>query len=141
MRHKLFLDTNIVLDLLGERVPFYDSIAKIATLADKGKIRLAISAMSYSTIFYVLSKYDKPKVVIEKLSKLKVFCETVGLTEKIIERGLLSNFRDFEDGLQYYSALNSNCNILITRNGKDFKESAIPIMTAEEYLKGLKYGR
>ena len=54
---KLFLDTNIMLDLLGERMPFYDSIAKIATLADKGNVLLVVSALSYSTVYYLLSKY------------------------------------------------------------------------------------
>ena len=56
MKDRLFLDTNLMLDLLGEREPFYDTAAKIATLADKGKIKLIVSALSYSTIFYILSK-------------------------------------------------------------------------------------
>ena len=66
MRDKLFLDTNIVLDLLGEREAFYDSIAKIASLADKGKLKLVVSALSYSTVFYLFSKFEKNEVVKEK---------------------------------------------------------------------------
>ena len=62
----------------------------------------------------------------------------VGLRDKMIEKGLSSKFTDFEDALQYHCALKTDCNILITRNGKDFKESDIPVMTPDEYLTSLK---
>ena len=137
MKDRLFLDTNVMLDLLGEREPFYDSIARIATLADKGKVKLTVSALSYSTVFYLLSKFESSEIVKEKLRKFKIISETSDLTDKIIEKGLSSNFSDFEDALQYHCALKADSNILITRNGKDFKESEIPVMTAEEYLKSL----
>jgi predicted nucleic acid-binding protein len=138
MRDKLFLDTNVILDLLGEREPFYDSVAKIATLADKGKINLIVSALSYSTVFYLLSKFEEYQVVKNKLIKFKVIADTSDLTDKIIDKGLTSKFTDFEDALQYHCAVKKDCNILITRNEKDFKYSEIPVMTPDEYLKSLK---
>lgn len=134
---KLFLDTNIVIDLLGERASFYDAAAKIATLADKGKIKIYVSALSYSTVFYVLSKFETSDIVKEKLRKFKVIAGTCDLTDKIINKGLSSRFADFEDSLQYHSAIKMDCNIIITRNEKDFKESAIPIMSPDEYLNSL----
>ena len=137
MKVRLFLDTNIMLDFLGERLPFYDSIAKIATLADKRQITIVVSALSYSTVGYFLSKYEKKEVAKEKLRKFKIISEICDLNEQIIEKGLNSNFSDFEDSLQYFSAISSDCSILITRNGKDFKNSSIPVMTAEEYLKSI----
>jgi predicted nucleic acid-binding protein len=126
-----------MLDFLGERLPFYDSIAKIATLADKRQITIVVSALSYSTVGYFLSKYEKKEVAKEKLRKFKIISEISDLNEQIIEKGLNSNFSDFEDSLQYFSAISSDCSILITRNGKDFKNSSIPVMTAEEYLKSI----
>jgi predicted nucleic acid-binding protein len=138
MNDKLFLDTNVVIDLLGERRPFYDSVAKIATLADKGKIELVVSALTYSTVYYVLSKFEDKEVVKEKIRKFKVIVDTSDLTDIIIDKGLSSKFRDFEDSLQYYCALGSECNILITRNVKDFKESELPVLTPDEYLNSLK---
>lgn len=137
MKTRLFLDTNIMLDFLGERYPFYDSIAKIATLADKGQITIIVSALSYSTVSYFLTKHENKEIAKEKLRKFKIISEICDLNEQIIEKGLNSNFADFEDSLQYYSALSSDTNILITRNGKDFKGSSIPVMTAEEYLKSI----
>jgi len=137
MKNRLFLDTNVMLDLLGEREPFYDSIARIATLADKGEVKLTVSTLSYSIVFYLLSKFEDSKIVKEKLHKFKIISETSDLTDKIIEKGLSSSFADFEDALQYHCALKADCNILITRNVKDFKESEMPVMTAAEYLKSL----
>ena len=138
MKTKLFIDTNVMLDLLGERMPFYISVAKIATLADKGQIILVASALSYSTVSYFLTKSENAEKAKVKLRKFKIISQICDLNEIIIEKGLNSNFSDLEDSLQYFSALSSNCEILITRNGKDFKESQIPIMTAEEYLMSIR---
>jgi len=137
MKTKLFIDTNTMLDLLGERIPFYDPIAKIATLADKEEVTMVVSALSYVTVSYFLTKFENPEKAKDKLRKFKVISEICDLDKLIIEKGLNSSFSDFEDSLQYFSALKSDCSILITRNGKDFKESQIPVMTAEEYLKSI----
>lgn len=138
MKDKLFLDTNVVVDLLGEREPFYDSAAKIATIADKGEIQLIVSALTYSTVYYLLSRFEDKELAKEKIRKFKVIADTSDLTGKIIDKGLASKFTDFEDALQYYCAVKMECNILITRNGKDFKESDIPVLTPDEYLTSLK---
>lgn len=137
MKTKLFIDTNTMLDLLGERIPFYDSIAKIATLADKEEVTMVVSALSYATVSYFLTRFENPEKAKDKLRKFKVISEICDLDKLIIEKGLNSSFSDFEDSLHYFSALKSDCRILITRNGKDFKESQIPVMTAEEYLKSI----
>lgn len=134
---RIFLDTNVILDLLGERVPFFESIAKVATLADQNKITLVVSPLSFTTIDYVLNKYETSEAVLNKLRKFKILCEVCEVDEKTIEKGLNSSFQDFEDAVQFYTALQSNCSIIITRNGKDFKHSTIPIMTAQEYLSSI----
>lgn len=134
---RLFLDTNVILDLLGERVPFFDSIAKVATLADQKKLTLMVSPLSFTTIEYVLNKYETLESVLNKLRKFKIICEVCEVNEETIDKALNSNFKDFEDAVQYFTALQSNSSIIITRNGKDFKYSTIPIMTAEEYLSSI----
>ena len=138
MKAKLFLDTNVMMDLLSERLPFYNSIAKIASLADKGEIIIVASALSYTTINYLLTKIDSVDIVLDKLRKIKILSEVAMLDEEIIEKGLNSNFSDFEDAVQYFSALKANCNIIITRNAKDFKESKLPVMTPDEFLASIK---
>lgn len=138
MKPRLFIDTNVMLDLLGERLPFYDSSAKIATLADKGEISIVVSALSYTTVAYILSKYESLEKVKEKLRKFKIISEISDLDEVTIEKGLNSGFADFEDSLQYFCAIKSECNVLITRNQKDFKDSVIPVMSADEYLVSIR---
>ena len=134
---KLFLDTNVMLDFLGERDPFYISAAKIATLADKSRLKITVSASTYDTISYFLNKYYENKKTIDKLRKFKVISEICELDTLIIEKGLNSDFSDFEDSLQYYSALRKECDIIITRNGKDFTKSQIPVMTPDEFLSSI----
>ena len=138
MKPRLFIDTNVMLDLLGERLPFYDSSAKIATLADKGEISIVVSALSYTTVAYILSKYESLEKVKEKLRKFKIISEISDLDEVTIEKGLNSGFADFEDSLQYFCAIKSECNVLITRNQRDFKDSVIPVMSADEYLVSIR---
>lgn len=138
MTDKLFLDTNVVIDLLGEREPFYHSAAKIASLADNGKIQIYVSALTYPTVYYLLTRFEKKEIVKEKIRKFKVIAKTSDLTDKIIDKGLVSQFADFQDSLQYHCALKMDCHIIITRNGNDFKESDIPVLTPNEYLSSIK---
>jgi predicted nucleic acid-binding protein len=138
VKAKLFLDTNVMMDLLSERIPFYNSIAKITSLADKGEIIMVASALSYTTINYLLTKIDSVDIVLDKLRKFKILSEVAMLDDEIIEKGLNSNFSDFEDAIQYFSALKANCNIIVTRNIKDFKESKLPVMTPDEFLASIK---
>jgi len=138
MMVRLFIDINVMIDLLGERIPYYNSIARIATLADKGKVKLIVSAFSYPTVYYLLSKFERSEKVKEKLRKFRIISEVSDLNEIVIEKGLLSNFADFEDALQYYCALKADCDVIITRNAKDFRESAIPVMSGEEFLQSIR---
>ncbi len=134
---RVFIDTNIMLDFLGERYPYYEPIAKIATLSDKDKLKMVVSPISFATVNYLLSKYENPKTAIEKLRKFKVISEISIVDEHIVEKALNSEFSDFEDALQYFSAIASNCDIIITRNAKDFRQSLLPIMSADEFWESL----
>ena len=133
---RLFIDTNIVLDLLGHREPFYEDAAKLFSLADRGKVKLYVSSLTIANSNYVLSKLKSAKEARTILIKFKVLVVVVALNDKIIELSLNDDtFKDFEDGLQYYTAIENEVDILITRNLKDFKSSKIPVMTASQYLK------
>lgn len=138
MSRRIFVDTNVMLDLLGERGDFYPPIAKIASLAEKEKLTMVISPISFATVNYFLSKYENSKIAREKLRKFKILSEICSINERTIEKALNSSIKDFEDALQYFGAAESECEIIITRNGKDFKPSQLPIMTAKEFLSSLK---
>lgn len=137
MNKRIFIDTNIMLDLLGERKPFYEPIAKIATLAEKGKLTMVVSPISFAIVNYFLTKFENRKIAKEKLRKFKIISSICSLDEWTIEKGLNFSFKDFEDALQYFSATESDCKVILTRNRKDFKQSLLPVMTADEFLKSL----
>ena len=137
--NKILVDTNIVLDLLAKREPFYDSAAALFTLADKKKVRLAISSLSVANTNYVLSRNKSAKDAREIIRRFKVLVRVLNLNDKIIDLALADDsFRDFEDGLQYYSAIENNLELILTRNPKDFKSSKLPVMSADEYISSLK---
>jgi predicted nucleic acid-binding protein len=135
---KIFLDTNIVIDFLGERANFYQPAAKILTLADQKKIEIYTSPSSISNTYYLLSKFENTKIALEKIRKFKVLCSISIMDDEVIEKAINSDFKDFEDAMQYFSALASNCDMIITRNIKDFKNALIPVLNGESYLETLK---
>lgn len=125
---KILLDTNIIIDFLGERKGFYDPAAKIMTLADRKKIKIYVSAVSMATAYYVLAKYENKKAALEKVRKFKVLCEISSMNNQVFEKALNAPFDDFEDALQYFSAVEDSCDLIVTRNEKDFKTALIPVM-------------
>ncbi len=132
---KLLIDTNIALDLLAKREPFYKSAAQVFSLADKHKIKLTVSSLTFANTNYILTRLKSAKEAREILRKFKILVKSLSLNEKIV--GLALNdehFKDFGDGLQYYTAVENNQDIIITRDLRGFKQAKIPIMTAEEYL-------
>ena len=135
---RILIDTNIVIDLLAKRNPFYESASKLFSLADKNKIRLSVSSLTIANTNYILSAILNPNETKETLRRFRVLVEIIPLTEKIIDLALNDpGFQDFEDGLQYYSAIESNKNMVITRDLKGFKSSTLPVMSAEQYLNTL----
>jgi len=135
---RIFLDTNIVIDLLGEKEPFYESIAKIMTLADNKKIKVFTSPITIATTYYILIKFDGSKVALEKIRKFKLLCDISIMNSEVIDKAISSDFKDFEDAMQYFSAIATNCELIITRNEKDFKNALIPILNCESYLQTLR---
>lgn len=130
---RVLLDTNIIIDLLAKREPFDQDARRLFSFADKEKVSLFTSALSIANLSYVLLRKKKAEEAKQILRKLKLLVGILSLDEKVISLALNDNeFKDFEDGLQYYSALENNIEIIVTRNLKDFENSEIPVMTARQ---------
>lgn len=136
---EIFVDTDVIIDLLTDRKPFSQYSEQLFELADKKVIKIYISSLSFSNIFYILRKYGNSKKAYEILKKLKTIVYVLSVDEKIIELSLNSDFNDFEDAIQYYTAKENGIDILVTRNIKDYKKADIKILNAEEFLKTRKY--
>lgn len=136
---KLLIDTNIIIDLLARREKFYLEAAGLFSLADKKKVKLSVSSLSFANTNYILLKEKRPDEARTILRKFKLIVNVLPLDDKVIDLALNdSGFNDFEDGLQYFSAIEHNQDIIITRNLRDFKKSEIPVMTAQQFLNTLK---
>jgi predicted nucleic acid-binding protein len=132
---KIFIDTNIVIDLLSKRTPFFEEAATLFSLADKNQIEISISSLTIANTSYLLLKQMDANKAKSIIRKLRLIVKTLSLDDKII--GLALNdetFSDFEDCLHYFTALENNQEIIITRNLKDFKNSKLPTMTAKQFI-------
>ena len=135
MMERIFVDTNIVLDLLQKRDEFYSDAQDLFTLADKKELKLYVSALTIANTHYLLSKSYNSNEARKILLKFKVLVGVLAVNDKIIDLSLASNFKDFEDGIQYYTAIENDMELILTRNKKDFKNSTLPVLTAREYLR------
>ncbi len=130
----VFVDTDIVMDLLAERYPHYNASAQLFNLADREQLSLYISSLTFANLHFLLSKeFSKPKAR-QILTKFKMLVKVLSVGDKVIELALASPFKDFEDAIQYYTATEHRINLLLTRNLKDYKPASIPVMSAEEFL-------
>jgi len=131
----IFVDSDVILDLLAKREPYYIHAAKLFTLIDQQKVTAFTSPIVFANLHYLLKKMTSNKAALKSLRKLKTFINVLPTDERVIEQSLNSEFNDFEDAIQYFTSVNNGINIIITRNVKDYKKSKISISTAEEFIK------
>ena len=133
--NKIYIDTDAVLDLLLQREPHFTFTIELFTLIEKNVVKGHVSGVIFTNLFYVLRKFRSRNEVIDSLKGLKSIIKILPITDEITELALNSDFLDFEDAVQYYTALNNNISFLITRNKKDYKKSEMTICTAQEFIK------
>lgn len=133
---KIFFDTNVIIDLLAERKQWLLPTVEILDMAQHNKVDLFCSIISLPTANYIMESQTKiaHDIVIKKLECFISICEPIAADKNTAKNALNSSFKDFEDAMQYFSAIAAGCDVIITRNKKDFAESKIPIMTPQEFL-------
>jgi predicted nucleic acid-binding protein len=131
----VFIDTDVIVDFLTDRKPFSLESAKIFSLIDQKKIKGCVSSLSFSNLYYVLRKFGTHKKVISSLQDLSELVDILKVDSDIVKSALTSDFKDFEDSIQYFAAQDhKNVDCIITRNIKDYKDSSLPVMTPETFL-------
>ena len=133
---KVFADTDISLDLLSERQPFYKAASRLFTLADRGELKIYVSSLTFSNLHYVLRGENTVAASRRILNNFRILVNVLTVDEKIIDLALQSVFKDFEDAIQYFTAIQNNIPVILTRNLKDYSSSSVPVMTADDFLKG-----
>lgn len=131
---KVFLDINVVLDVLGKRKPFYQSSAAILSLAERGQVNAIMAAHSITTIFYLMEKSFGRARANAALLDLFNLITVEEVNEDVLKEALAMNWRDYEDAVQAVVAIKSKSTHFITRNIKDFSNLTLRVVTPEEFL-------
>ena len=136
---KILLDTDVLLDFFFDRKPFSDHTAQVLNLCEEKIIEGYATPVIIANTYYMLRKESRHDTVVNKLNQLLNIIDIVDMNRKVVIKALNSNFKDFEDALQNFSAVEyKKIEIILTRNIKDFKNSKLAILTPETYMKGRK---
>ena len=131
----VFVDTNVLLDLLLEREPWARDAALLFSMADRKEVELLCCSLSFSTAVYLMQRFKYTRMeIVKKLTIVKSICTISTVNEAVIDRMLQSDFADLEDAIQYYSALAFGADIIVTRNTSDFASARIPVLTPHEFI-------
>jgi predicted nucleic acid-binding protein len=131
---KIFLDTNVILDVLTKREPFYIDSSKVLTLVNEKIVSGYTSAITINNIYYILKKLKDKETAKNFITEILESFEIISLNKNILNRANKISIDDYEDGIQFFSALDSGCDFLITRNYKDYPKLGIKIMSPEEFI-------
>ena len=132
--NKVFVDTDVILDLLAQRIPFFHFSAVLFTFAEMKKLELYTSPLILANTFYILRKQLVNNEAKNALRKLRILLHVIDSSESIIDKALNSDFTDFEDAIQYYTALEHGIKIILTRNVRDYKNASVIVQTPEAFL-------
>lgn len=134
--HSVLIDTDVILDFLYDRKPFANFATEILNLCEEKKIHGYTTPVIICNVYYLLRKTSKHQLIVEKIKQLLSIIEIIQMNKEVVLDALNSEFKDFEDGLQNFSAVqNGTISIILTRNIKDFKKSDLSVLTPEMYLK------
>lgn len=129
-----FVDTDVILDFLTDRRPHSKQAAKVFDQAEKGQVSLFTSPLVFANSYYVLRRISNHSKVIKQLRLLTQLVKVLPFGAKEVMDSLDSEFTDFEDALQNYCAISNHCDILVTRNLKDYKASQLSVFSPQLFL-------
>jgi len=132
----VFLDTDVIVDYITDRKPFSDNAEKFFALLENKKIKGHTSSLCFSNLFYLLHQQMTRTKAIEILKDLANLLNILKVDEGSILQALNSEFKDFEDAIQYFTVLDyKSIDTIVTRNIKDYKHSEIPVMSPDTLIK------
>lgn len=134
---KLLLDTDIVLDLLMDRMPFADAAAELFSKVEDGSATGYLCGTTITTVYYLAAKVVGTPKAQEEIKKLLSLFEVAPVNRHVLQSALAAGFADFEDAVIHEAARHVGAEAIVTRNQKDFKKSKIPVYSAEEMVKVL----
>lgn len=136
---RLFIDANILVATLNKEYPLFTWSSRILSLQGKHNIELFTSPLCVAIAFYFSSKKSGEKMARQKIEMLLQHIGITTIDQNITDRAIQNKLiHDFEDGMEYYSAIQNKCNCIITENQKDFYFSEIEVIGCEAFLLNLQ---
>lgn len=136
---RLFVDANILVATLNKEYPLFTWSSRILSLQGKQNIELFTSPLCLAIAFYFSSKKSGEKIAREKIEILLQHIGITSVDERVTDQAIKNKLiLDFEDGMEYYSAIQHECNCIITENQKDFYFSEIEVVGCEAFLMKLQ---
>lgn len=132
MTRRVFVDADVILDLLLAREPFFAAAANLFLLFQENRIKGFTSPVVFANLFYMLRQAMSGGEAVATLRKLRLLLGVLPTDERVIDLALASSFVDFEDAIQYYTAAARDVDAVVTRNKKDYKSAEIPVLNAAE---------
>lgn len=130
----VFLDTNVIIDFYARREDFFLPASIIIDLAYHKKILIYVSSLTFVNAYYILGRTYKIESLMEKLATLAKICHITPVDENTIRKAFVSRGSDFEDIVQYESAMTISPDVIITRNIKHFTGLSLNVMTPSDFL-------
>jgi predicted nucleic acid-binding protein len=130
----VFIDTNVLLDVLARREPFYPDSAAVWALAESGKIKGLISAVSVTNTSYIVRRLRDARTARRAVILLRDVFTPVAFDEQVINQAIDSGIPDFEDAVQYFSAVRAKADCIVSRNPSHFPRADPPVLTPTEFL-------
>ena len=134
MSRNVFIDTNVLIDVLAEREPFYADSARVWTLAEQGQIKGVISAISFNNIYYVIRRLRTGQVANRMMVLLRDMFTPIPLDRQILDQAIDFGWDDLEDAIQYFSAIRAEADCIVSRDTRAFPQSDLPVLTPAELL-------
>lgn len=131
---QVFVDTNVLLDVLAERKAFYVDSMRVWTLAEVGTIDAHVAAISFSNCYYLVRKHAGRRGADNAVRLLRGVFKLVELTAQILNQAIDANFADFEDAIQFHSAIQAHAECIITRNPDHFPRKPLSVLSPREFL-------
>ena len=131
---RAFIDTNVLLEVLVRRKPFWDDSAAVWALCETGKIEGIVSSLSLPNVFYVICRAADVKTARRAIVILRDIFTIVPLDAQLINQAIDAGGDDFEDAIQFFSALRAGVSVLITRNTRHFPAGELAVQTPAEFL-------
>jgi predicted nucleic acid-binding protein len=133
---KIFIDANILVSVLNHEYPLFNYSSRILSLADTPNYQIFTSPICLAIAFYFSEKKSGRKLAKKKLEVLCLKVKSTLVNQEIVQSAIHnSKILDFEDGLEYYSAIHSGCDLILTEDKTDFYFSELPVLNSTEFIR------